>query len=677
MTQNLRLGLFFTWDVSLSLWQEKGLLQREIKLYEALVKKGVDVTFFTWGSERDAEIATALPSIKVVPLHKKIPYPNNKILRAMLSVFVPFVAYKEIRQCDILKTNQMWGGWSAVLSKVICRKPLIARCGFELMDFTIRQGHGKLRQAFTWLISWITYAAANQIVVATYEDKEFVHKTFWMKSDKINIHPNWIDTKIFAPKDVKQKENTILYVGRLNAQKNLDALLEAVAQTPYTLDLVGDGELRADLENRAEELGTKANFLGFVANDTLPQLYNEYPVYILPSHYEGNPKTLLEAMSCGRPVIGADVSGIASVVSHEETGLLCAEDAGSIKNALDQLMSDTGLQKELGANARKQIQNNQTLGKIVTKEKVLYETTVIEKKKSSYALRHRISHISNKFARKFQKLSDQWAQKYWHDYPFGPVPKADHKTYENLWKKELKISYPEIDQFEKEKKFAVDQDWFQNLGLHTQIVIKDSPLCYQHGRILYSALREHLSEAKQGWEKNKTPLNHRTITIAETGTARGFSAVVMAKALSDEEVSGQIITYDLLPHYTKMYWNCIDDLEGPKTRQELLSPWKELVDSHITFVEGDSRVAMEKTGIGRFNFAFLDGAHTYKDVMSEFGLVVPHQRAGDIIVFDDYSDNVFPGLVRAVDEGCEKWGYDKQVLRANDNRAYVIARKKA
>ncbi len=278
----------------------------------------------------------------------------------------------------------------------------------------------------------------------------------------------------------------------------------------------------------------------------------------------------------------------------------------------------------------------------------------------------KIVHFSNKVARKAQKAADIWAMDYWHDFPFGRAPRASKERYTELWEEAKAQEYPEIDAYEKQSGHKVDTKWLNDLALHTQIVIKDSNLCYQHGRVLYSALSKYLENTKAD----------QSVTILETGTARGFSATVMAKALKTAKRFGKIITFDLLPHTTKMYWNCIDDFEGPKTRQELLSPWKGLADQHIIFIENDSRIGLSRTALGRVNFAFLDGAHTFDDVMMEFGTVVNAQEPSDVIVFDDYNEDLFPGIVKAVDEGCVKWGYDKQVLRSRDARAYVIATKK-
>lgn len=363
-----KLVLFFTWDVSLALWEDKGLLAREIRFYEALVAQGVDVTFLTWGDERDAQIAAALAGIKVVPLYTRLSLPKNKALRALVSLWAPVVARETLKDADIIKTNQMWGAWAAVLSKWLYRKPLLVRTGFELYDFTRRQGHGPLRRALISLLSRIAYGAANRVHMATEEDRDFIIRKFRTPSGKIKLMPNWIDTDFFKPGAESEKAETVLYVGRLSVQKNLEALIDALEGTGWTLEIAGEGELKKVLSDRAEQKNVSVNFLGKVDNDALPALYNSVPVFVLPSHYEGNPKALLEAMACGRAVIGTDVPGIASLIEAGRTGLLCAPGPQALQSAIKRLMDDKPLRARLGAAARAQIEKRNRLDKLVAEE---------------------------------------------------------------------------------------------------------------------------------------------------------------------------------------------------------------------------------------------------------------------------------------------------------------------
>jgi len=281
-------------------------------------------------------------------------------------------------------------------------------------------------------------------------------------------------------------------------------------------------------------------------------------------------------------------------------------------------------------------------------------------------MKQRLKHFSSILARRVLKFSNHWAAQYWHNNPLGNTLRAEKETYLKLWEDEKKSIYPEINSFEATTNHKINKEWMDDLALHTQIVIKGSPLCYQHGRIVYSALRDYMEQH---------PKDH--LTIFETGTARGFSAIVMARALDDASASGKIITYDVLPHHTKMYWNCIDDHDGTKSRHDLLKPWRELLSKYVIFVEGDSKINLKNVVSDRINFAFLDGAHSYKDVTYEFETVAQYQRAGDVIIFDDYNTQDFAGLVRAVDKGCDRLGYDKKILSSDKERSYVIATKKA
>lgn len=252
----------------------------------------------------------------------------------------------------------------------------------------------------------------------------------------------------------------------------------------------------------------------------------------------------------------------------------------------------------------------------------------------------------------------------WHDQPFTSSPMASADKYQQLFSEIKSEVVEEVKQYELESQFSIDQAWLLPLALHTQVVIKNSPLCFQHGPLLYSALRKYLSDSK---------LNY--INIVETGTARGFSSLCMAKAMADEAVEGKIITFDVLPHHTSMYWNCIDDLKGQSSRAGLLKSYQDLIDRYLIYVQGDTKVSMSKTQISRVHFAFLDGAHTYKDLMNEFQYLDGKQESGDMIVFDDYVESAFPGVVKAVDEICKRYCYLPRIIQSNKQRAYVIASK--
>ena len=122
------LALFFTTGVSLKLWHDTGMIDREVAIYNRLSRYFNQIYFFTYGNE-DLEFKEYLAdNIIIIP---KRGITNNLLYSFML----PFVHYKILKKVDILKTNQMFGSWSAVLAKLIYQKKLVVRTGFTLSTY--------------------------------------------------------------------------------------------------------------------------------------------------------------------------------------------------------------------------------------------------------------------------------------------------------------------------------------------------------------------------------------------------------------------------------------------------------------------------------------------------------------------------------------------------------------
>lgn len=244
--------------------------------------------------------------------------------------------------------------------------------------------------------------------------------------------------------------------------------------------------------------------------------------------------------------------------------------------------------------------------------------------------------------------------------PFCKVNNNDEKTYYNLFNEVKDLDYKEVKAFENKSFFRIDKRWLDELALITQVTIKNSNLCYAHGRVIYSCLANYISN------KNEE------INIIETGTSKGFSSLCMAKALSDFHKKGKINTIDILPKNKKIYWNCISDIKGKKNRFELLEKWKDLNQKYINYYEGFSKKILEKhLKQNRVHFAFLDGSHTYVDVRLEFKFVSERQLKNDIIIVDDY-DLQYPGLIKAVNELSQTFNYSLELISSESNRTYAI-----
>ena len=249
------------------------------------------------------------------------------------------------------------------------------------------------------------------------------------------------------------------------------------------------------------------------------------------------------------------------------------------------------------------------------------------------------------------------------------VQKINLKTKEKyllLHKEAINTKNPKVDEFEKEIGFLIDKEWFNDITLITQTSIKNSKLNFNHGRILYSLVSKYI--------ENQLEVGENKITILETGTARGFSSLCMSKAINDRKFMGKIITIDCISHNEKMLWGCVSDLDGEKTREELLSNWhKEL--SNIIFIHGWTTETLKKIGLNRINFAFLDAQHTKSAVLQEFKFINKRQIKGDMIFFDDVTPNLFDGVCNAVKEIEIKYPYKIKYFPFDRNTGYALATK--
>lgn len=143
-------------------------------------------------------------------------------------------------------------------------------------------------------------------------------------------------------------------VGRLVPIKDVPTLLDAIAAVPDAhLAVVGDGELRAELEARSTTLGLerRVHFTGWWHD--VPSLMADLDVVALSSRNEGTPVALIEAGACARAVVATDVGGVRSVVEDGVTGLVVPQqDPPALAGAISALLADPARRAAMGAAGR-------------------------------------------------------------------------------------------------------------------------------------------------------------------------------------------------------------------------------------------------------------------------------------------------------------------------------------
>lgn len=374
------LGVFFTRGVSLVKWVEAGIYDREIAIYRRHLDNGTfaRILWFTYGESDHVQAESLilqgrLPAgLTVVPAPRWLRY-FGRGASALYSLLLPFVKARELRQCDVLKTNQMEGALAAVIAARMYRRPLYIRTGYTLSRIVdVLFPRNVIRRGAAWLTEYLAFRYADKASVSSRFDFNYVLRRYRLGSQEPEIIGNYVDTERFSPRTPLQG-NRIIYVGRLSSEKNLKSTIVASAKAGIGLDIVGQGAQEQELRKVAETCGADVRWLGMVANDNLPAVITGYRFFVLASLWEGMPKALLEAMAAGLVCIGHDTTGINELIQDGVTGYLSPsaspdDIAATIRRAL------VGDLEQVASAARQFVCSTYSLEAIATKEKKVFMT---------------------------------------------------------------------------------------------------------------------------------------------------------------------------------------------------------------------------------------------------------------------------------------------------------------
>ena len=345
-TPSLRLGLLPPLNSGLRDLAQAGQETRLIGKYFPIYAETFDhIDYFSYHNERFED-------------YNREPYLTDKVTVLpgqggnLYAFKMPWRWAVEMRRCHVLRTYQITGVLPAVIAKARWRIPFAATYGYRYADFA--RVEGKPRRAFfLWLLEQIGLRMADAVIVTT---PALAEKARAVRGREQGIHliPNGVDTAQFHPAPSLPNRRRVMFVGRMEAQKNLPMLIEALARiepTPH-LTIIGDGSLRKTVRQAAAQHGVELELAGVLPNEALPERFIAADVFALPSLIEGHPKALLEAMSCGLPCVGLDMPGVRDVIMHEQNGLLCAPNAESLAEGIRRVLDNPALAKRLGQAAR-------------------------------------------------------------------------------------------------------------------------------------------------------------------------------------------------------------------------------------------------------------------------------------------------------------------------------------
>lgn len=211
-----------------------------------------------------------------------------------------------------------------------------------------------LRTLGLWL-----FKNADRIICLTKSDAQEIIR-YGCPREKIRVIPNAVDANRFRP-GKEHHGNLVVWVGRFVPEKGLNYLMKAAKIVAKEFKdvkfvLIGYGPLKADMMNLARDyrlLNDSVRFMGTFTRDQIADVLGKAAIFAFPSLKEGLPLSVLEAMACGKPVVGSDIPGISGVVTHKQNGLLVPpRNPEALANAILTLLDDENLRRRLGRNAR-------------------------------------------------------------------------------------------------------------------------------------------------------------------------------------------------------------------------------------------------------------------------------------------------------------------------------------
>lgn len=376
----MKLGVFFTRGVSLEYWFKSGLFYREKLLYERYLKSNFfsGVIWFTYGTgdynlarnlKESGHLAAGIEIVQMPIALNRVPFHFH-----LYTFLLPFIRFRFIRECTVLKTNQMDGCIPAIVSKFLFNKPLVLRTGYVLSQLEEGEHPNKKMKNFVIrCIEKIALRNCDHAIVTSNHNLEYFNKKYaGLRKAPISVIGNYIDLDLFLETDLVSsfREKKVVFVGRLEEVKNLSNVIIAVSALGLQIDIYGEGSLRKRLEAEAREIGANVRFKGMVPNTDLPRILQAYKYYVLASFQEGLPKTLIEAMASGCVCIGTNVNGINELIKDAVTGYLSpttnsTDIQATIKRAM---LSDNS---ELICRAKAYVKEKYSLTSILIKEQAL------------------------------------------------------------------------------------------------------------------------------------------------------------------------------------------------------------------------------------------------------------------------------------------------------------------
>jgi glycosyltransferase involved in cell wall biosynthesis len=295
----------------------------------------------------------------------------------------PFADYQAIENCialinkikpDLIHAHSSKAGVIARIAGRITKTPTV----FTAHGWGFTPGTPLIRRSLALIAEMLLAPLSGKIICVSESDRQLARRWGVGSEASLVVVRNGIkDITVPAPNLLQQPPRLIM-VARFNEQKDQATLLKAIAlikKYDFHLDLVGSGVSLESCKALAEALGIsdKVSFLGD-RRDVADLLANSQ-IFVLCTHYEGLPISILEAMRAGLPVVATNVNGIPEEVEDGVTGFLVPrQDVKALAEALSKLIQSPDVRQRMGMAAREKFLREFTIARMCCESRGVYES---------------------------------------------------------------------------------------------------------------------------------------------------------------------------------------------------------------------------------------------------------------------------------------------------------------
>jgi glycosyltransferase involved in cell wall biosynthesis len=339
-------------------------------LAAALLRAGHDVKVFIGGSGPAAEALANLGVPHHCLEHLVHPIRPHRDVRGFFELRRELKAFGP----DLISTHSSKAG---LLGRAAARSLGIPAI-FTAHGFAFTEGVGEKKRKLYTLVEWIGAKLANRIISVSDYDRNLALKRGVTVPEKIRtIHNAMPDVGLQLRADPARHPPRIVMVARFEPPKDHAALLRALAplkNLPWTLDFVGGGSLLEPARKLATELGIgyRVEFAGDTRH--VAERLARAQLFALVTQYEGLPRSIIEAMRAGLPVVASNVGGVREEVIDDVTGFLVRRgDEATLQEKIELLLKDAELRRRMGESGRKRYEEHFTFDRVFRETTAVYD----------------------------------------------------------------------------------------------------------------------------------------------------------------------------------------------------------------------------------------------------------------------------------------------------------------